>query len=47
MFAFFQPSDFGDLTAVLTWLAVGGGGTAAVAWVVSYQIGRASCRERV
>ena len=36
MFAFFQPSNFGDLTAVLTWLAVGGGGTAAVAWVVSY-----------
>lgn len=36
MFAFFQPSDFGDLTAVLTWLAVGGGGTAAVAWVLSY-----------
>lgn len=38
MFAFFQPSDFGDLTAVLTWLAVGGGGTAAVAWVVSYLV---------
>lgn len=37
MFALlFQPDNWGDLTAVLTWLAVGGGGTAVVAWAVSY-----------
>ena len=38
MFAFFQPDNFGSLTDVLTWLAVGGGGTAATAWVVSYLV---------
>lgn len=30
-----QPDDFGNLTAVLIWIAAGGG-TAVVAWAVAY-----------
>lgn len=32
----FQPADWGDLPAVLVWLFAGGGGTAVLAWAISY-----------